>query len=370
MLYEFIDANRDLIVERTRQRIQGRPWPAASPQELQHGVPQFLTQIVEILQTAPNATQGPQEAVGAAAARHGAELSRLGYSVSQVVHDYGDICQVVTEIAVEQNAPITVVEFHTLNRCLDIAIAGAVTEHARLATLTPSAEEIARLGHSAHELRDVLNTALLAFQALKQGTVDISGSTGAILGRSLMSLRDMIDRAVAEVRLTAAKPMRDRVMVAGFLDEIAATGRLHSEYRNIQFTMEPVDPGWAVDADRQLLSSAVMNLLHNAFKNTAAGGHVVLRTRAVGHQLLIEIEDECGGIPASKGDLFQAFGDRRGADRSGLGLGLSIARRAVKAHGGDISIRNMPPKGCAFVIEMPMTATDARIEEPVAHSGA
>lgn len=370
MLYEFIDTNRDLIVERTRQRIQGRPWPTTSSQELAQGVPQFLTQIVEILQMTPTAKPAAQDAVSVTASRHGAELSKLGYSVSQVVHDYGDICQVVTELAVEQNAPITVDEFQTLNLCLDIAIAGAVTEHARLATLTPSEGEIARLGHSAHELRDVLNTALLAFQALKQGTVAISGSTGAILGRSLMSLRDMIDRAVAEVRLTAAKPMHDRVMVAGFLDEIAATGRLHSEYRNIQFTMEPVDPGWAVDADRQLLSSAVMNLLHNAFKNTAAGGHVVLCTRAVGQQLLIEIEDECGGIPASKGDLFQAFGDRRGVDRSGLGLGLSIARRAVLAHGGDITIRNMPPKGCAFVIEMPMAATDVPAPEPVVQAGA
>jgi len=48
--------------------------------------------------------------------------------------------------------------------------------------------------------------------------------------------------------------------------------------------------------------------------------------------LLIETEDACGGIPPGKGDLFQKFGDRRGSDRSGLGLGLSIARRAVRAH--------------------------------------
>jgi signal transduction histidine kinase len=70
--------------------------------------------------------------------------------------------------------------------------------------------------------------------------------------------------------------------------------------------------------------------------------------------LLIETEDECGGIPPSKGDLFQTFGDRRGRDRSGLGLGLSIARKAVRAHGGEISIRNMPGKGCIFVIDIPL----------------
>jgi signal transduction histidine kinase len=114
----------------------------------------------------------------------------------------------------------------------------------------------------------------------------------------------------------------------------------------------------SIDADPQLLTSAVMNLLHNAFKNTPSGGHVVLRARAEEGRLLIETEDECGGLPQGKGDLFQVFGDRRGSDRSGLGLGLSIARKAVRAHGGEIHIRNMPGKGCVFVIEVPLTAQE------------
>ena len=62
-----------------------------------------------------------------------------------------------------------------------------------------------------------------------------------------------------------------------------------------------------------------MNLVHNAFKNTPSGGHVVLRARAEEGRLLIETEDECGGIPQSKGDRFQVFGDRRGA------IGLALA---------------------------------------------
>jgi signal transduction histidine kinase len=287
-----------------------------------------------------------------------------------VVHDYGDICQVITQIAVEQNAPITVEEFHTLNFCLDIAIAGAVTEHARITAQTPSAGEVARLGASAHELRDVLNSALLAFHALRRGTVAINGSTGEILGRSLMSLKDMIDRAVSEVRLSATSHQRERITAMTFLDEIGATGMLHSEYRHIKFIIEPADPSWAVDADPQLLTSAVMNLLHNAFKYTPLGGHVVLRAHATNQRLFIEVEDECGGIPASKGDLFKAFGDRRAPDRSGLGLGLSIARSAVRANDGDISIRNLPGKGCVFVIELPLIAAAARTPQSVLEPSA
>ena len=86
---------------------------------------------------------------------------------------------------------------------------------------------------------------------------------------------------------------------------------------------------------------------------------MVLRARAEHGRLLIETEDQCGGIPQGNGDLFQRFGDRRGSDRSGLGLGLSIAREAVRAHGGEISIRNMPGKGCVFVIDVPLAAAQA-----------
>ena len=97
-----------------------------------------------------------------------------------------------------------------------------------------------------------------------------------------------------------------------------------------------------------------MNLLNNAFKDTPAGGRVVLRALGDDGRVRIEIEDECGGIPDSTVDPFKVFADRRRNDRTGLGLGLSIARKAVRMHGGDIDFRNLPGKGCVFVIEMPL----------------
>jgi signal transduction histidine kinase len=82
-----------------------------------------------------------------------------------------------------------------------------------------------------------------------------------------------------------------------------------------------------------------------------------LRARREDHRVLIEVEDECGGIAATKTDPFEAFTDRRKYDRSGLGLGLSIARKSVRTSGGDINFRNLPGIGCVFVIDMPL-ATD------------
>jgi signal transduction histidine kinase len=354
MLHEFITGNRDVIISRTRDRVRSRTWPSVTTGELEQGVPLFLTQLSETLRLEATSQPFPGDAIGAAAARHGGDLLRSGFTVSQVVHDYGDICQAITALAVEQEAPISVEEFHTLNRCLDTAIAEAVTEHTRVTAQARATAEVERLGCAAHELRDLLSTAVLAFQTLKRGAVAINGSTGAILGRSLMSLRETIDRTLSEVRLEAGKQRRARLLVVEFVDEIAATGMLHSEYRHVQFIVEPIDPALSIDADPQLLSSAVMNLLHNAFKNTPKGGLVVLRARAKQRQLILEIEDECGGIPQAREDPFQVFGDRRGSDRSGLGLGLSIARKSVRAHGGEIEIRNMPGKGCVFSIEVPL----------------
>jgi hypothetical protein len=132
ILHEFIQANRDAILARTSQRVGNRQWPAVTSHELEHGLPLFLTQLSETLRLETSENPFPTSAIGAAAAEHGRELMEGGYTVSQVVHDYGDICQAITELALDRKAPITVKEFHTLNRCLDNAIAEAVTEFARV----------------------------------------------------------------------------------------------------------------------------------------------------------------------------------------------------------------------------------------------
>ena len=366
MLYEFVTTYRDAIIVRSREKLTARPWPSASAQELENGVPLFLTQLSERLRSESSGPPQSGSALGASATLHGRELMALGFNVSQVVHDYGDVCQAVTELAIEQNAPITTDEFKTLNGCLDTAIAEAVTEHARITAESRTNEESERSGHVAHETRDLLNTAILAYQTLKRGTVAINGSTGAVLGRSLMSLRDLVNSTVSEIRI-AANQQLERVLVTPFLDDIALAGSLHAESRGLQFTVQRGDSALAVTADPQVLASAVTNLLSNAFKYTRAGGQVVLRAHASENsRLQIEVEDECGGIPDSEGDPFQAFGKRRGPDRTGLGLGLSIARKAVRAHGGDIHIRNIPGKGCVFIIDVPLAAEDVPVSPGVA----
>ncbi len=96
-----------------------------------------------------------------------------------------------------------------------------------------------------------------------------------------------------------------------------------------------------------------MNLLQNAFKFTHAHTEVTLNAYGAGDRVSIDVEDRCGGLPIGFAErMFRPFtqGD---PDRSGLGLGLSIARRNVEADGGSLTVRDVPGRGCVFTISLP-----------------
>jgi signal transduction histidine kinase len=281
-----------------------------------------------------------------------------GFTIDQVVHDYGDLCQAVTELAIEKKAPVSADEFHTLNRCLDDAIADAVTEFGwqrdQLISEMGNRAMSERLGFLAHELRNLLNTAILSFAAIKGGGVGLNGATSVVLEKSLVGLRDLIDRALADVRLAAGVPSQlDHVMVDRFIAEVQVAANLEAKAKGCEFTIFPVEPGLAVRVDEPMLYSAVSNLLQNAFKFTHPKSHVSLKAYGAGERVLIEVEDQCGGLPEGKAEaMFLAF-EQHHSDRSGLGLGLSISRRAVDASGGQLRVRDMPGIGCVFTIDLP-----------------
>jgi len=294
----------------------------------------------------------------AGATEHGHELRKHGYTVNQVVHGYGDLCQAITELAIQESASVSPEDFKTLNGCLDNAIASAVTEFARereeMISESESRAMSERLGFLAHELRNFLNTAILSFAAIKSGSVAVNGATSAIVDRSLVGLRDLIDHALADVRLEAGMPTRlEPVAVDRFIAEAQVSAALGARAKGCSFTVAPVERGLRVCVDRQMLSSSVSNLLQNAFKFTRSHSHVTLRAYGREERVLIEVEDECGGLPAGKEKtLFTSF-QQHGVDRSGLGLGLSISRRAVEACGGTLGVRDMPGLGCVFPIDLP-----------------
>jgi len=372
MLHEFLTASRAELIERCALKVAQRAAPKATDAELEQGIPLFLDQLIKTLHMERMAepmrsreVSGQSGGGGAAlseigvtAARHGLELLRHGFTVDQVVHDYGDMCQAITDLAFERHAPIDIDEFRTLNRCLDNAIAGAVTEFAHQRDLlTTGKDEQAlheRLGFLAHELRNLIQTATLAVAAMKSGNVGLAGATGAVLDRSLIGLRNLIDRSLADVRVMAGMPARrELVALPAFIAEVQISASLEAQARGCRFVVSRVDPQLAIYGDREMLAAAVGNLLQNAFKFTERDTEVSLRTHASGDRVLIDVADRCGGLPEGDAEkMFHAF-TQNAPDRSGLGLGLSICRSSVEANDGVLRVRDLPGSGCIFTIDLP-----------------
>jgi hypothetical protein len=349
MLHEFLTENRDELILRCRTKAVVRRSPARMEGREDPRVPRFFDQLIGTLRGDRLAfsagTSGLREREDAA------QLEQL--TVDQVVRIYGDVCQSITDLAVERNAAIEVDEFRTLNKCLDDAISAAVTAHAQHHDQVVSHEHTERLGILAHELRNLINSANLAFVALASGTVGIGGSTGDVLGRCLRGLRRLVDRSLTEVRLGSGTQNRTAIRVSELLDEVRVSTLLETSAAMVDFSVPPVDATLVVEADRQTLASILANLVQNAFKFSKPGGHVTLTTRAVGERVLIEVADECGGLPPGKAeDLFRPF-EQRGADRSGLGLGLAICVRGAEANGGTLQVRDVPGTGCVFTLDLP-----------------
>jgi signal transduction histidine kinase len=355
MLDAFVAENREEIIGRCRAKVAMRSIPTPTPAERASGVPRFLDQLVDALQH--HLSSNPE--IDKSAALHGRDLYLQRFTVSQVVHDYGDVCQSITDLALELNAPISVEDFRTLNGCLDDAIASAVTEYGRgnqSIRDAESARDNERLGFLAHEIRNLVGTALAAFEVLRTGNVGVGGSTGSVLQRSLSALRDLINRSVAEVRLRRDILDRTQFGIAEFIAELAPAAALDAGARGLSFNVEAGDNEVSVDADRTILAATVANLVQNAFKFTRPGTTVTLRVIATSDRVRIEVEDECGGLPEGHvTDLFQPF-EQRGADRTGLGLGLAISRWGAEANKGRIYARNLPEHGCVFTVDLPRLA--------------
>ena len=372
MLHQFLTNHRVVLINRCWQSAAQRDSNGETLEESKFGIPLFLDQLIKTLQVEQSGgflasqvisgpTGGPSTSseLGAAATQHGRELSHHGLTVEQVVHDYGDLCQAITGLAFELDAPITTSEFRTLNRCLDNGIADAVTEFSHQRDLVSEDRESQalnqRIGFLAHELRDHLSTATFALRLIKAGKVGFAGATGAVLDRSLIALRGVIDRSLAQVRMSDDMQVQPQLIsMAEFLAEIKASAALEAESRGCSFVVSTVSPGLVVSADRDLLASAVGNLLSNAFKFTHPGTTVSLRAIEAAHYVLIEVQDQGPGLPpGNKEDLFKPF-VQRGNDKSGVGLGLSICRRSVEANNGSLSVRNFPAGGCIFSIRLPL----------------
>jgi PAS domain S-box-containing protein len=227
----------------------------------------------------------------------------------------------------------------------------------------------------SHELRTPMTSILGWVQFLRSGHFDESELEEAL--RTIESsarlqarlIDDMLD--VSRIILGKFQVELNPTRISDIVESALTTARPMASENGVQLTWEIDDRDTLVDADASRIQQVVQNLLSNAIKFTPAGKHVDLRLERQNGTLRIVVSDEGEGIDAAFlpfvfDRLRQAEGSNK---RSGLGLGLAIARHIVELHHGDITAdSDGPGRGACFTVTLPVRADDAHAESRVAHN--
>ena len=237
MLHDFIKTNRALLIDRCRVMVAGRSSHKLARTELAHGIPIFLDQVAETLAlehrclvvegdlvaSCPGAERGLSEM----ATQHGLDLFEQGFSIEQVIRDYGDVCQAVTSLAMEVGAPIAADEFHIFNRCLDDAIVGAVSKYSQLKDTQTAAADSATIDaeRGIEDMKQLETELFQSRSALADAAAALSNAQQHAHDAQMRALHDSLtglpNRELFDDRLTHAIALADRhdwTLAVMFLD--------------------------------------------------------------------------------------------------------------------------------------------------------
>ncbi|MFL5366261.1 MAG: sensor histidine kinase [Myxococcales bacterium] len=366
MLRQLMAEHRDELLALARDRISRQRPASPDVDDIRAAnLPAFLDAVIAGLPEHEPDASDVEPSPGKTAPT---EDDAFQFDIDELVHEYGSLCYSTIEIARRLGKSISLREHQALNQSLDDCIARTVAHWEHDRKQNGEAHEAQRLGFVAHELRNALHTAAISFQAIRSGRIPVHGLTGDVVERSHLRLRAMVESLLTQVRLGAGlRGRQERLVVAQLVHESITFVSADANEKRINLAYNAADAALEVVGDRTLLVSALTNLLQNAVKFTHREGVVTVRTsRDHDGRVLVEVEDECGGLPPGAAEnLFAPF-VQASQDRSGLGLGLTIAAQVVDAHSGSIDVRDVPGRGCVFAINLP--AAEARLEAQPAHT--
>jgi len=362
MLRAFLGDNREELIERCRLRAAERRASRTTPQESWQGVALFLSHFTEALASGA-AASGTQPPALQAAANHGRELLRHGFTIEQAVHDYGDLRRSIAELAIERAVTIPADEYATLNKGLDDAAACAAAAYDQQNAVTVAVEtRLAadeRLRALASEMRNLINTSTLAISAMKRGSVGFGGATAAALDRSMTGMRGLADRALAELRGHADGAPRPEIIEIGpLIAAVQLVTCLEMANKGCDLTVV-VEPDIFVEADRNVLSGAVTDLVRGALSTMPRDGHIFLSAHACDDRVIIDVEDSGATLGAGVlRDIVSRLEERESATTT-LGSALVCSRKAVEASRGALRVRTIAARGCLYTIDLPARPSGA-----------
>jgi signal transduction histidine kinase len=359
LLHEFM-VDRAEILEICRKRLRNDVMDAA---ELMHDVELFFDEILHALRYHDGRAEPPAAPPGRseAAARLGERPQRAGLQPAKVPCIFSAISHAIGQTGERYGLAINADEYSIFNQCIDAGVATSIENFWYREKEQQERRVSERFGYLAHELRGALGNASLAFKLLRAGQLSSDNRTARILANNLVRMETLVARTLGSAQLDSDVPLDlQPVRVANVLRHLQASA---IPERAISITTE-IDESLFVNADEMLLTSAVSNLLNNAVKFSGTGGHVVMRCRSDDAGVVVEVEDECGGLTVEPDRLLQPF--IKGTESSdNIGLGLAITQRAVEAMDGQVSVENYPGQGCTFSLMFP-PARPSRTSSPPA----
>jgi signal transduction histidine kinase len=277
----------------------------------------------------------------------------VGFDLAGVLREYQILSECILDEAEAAGGHFSVRTLRRVQALLEAGRIEAGSAYIERRDMEMTRAHSQHVAFVAHELRSPLMSAFLAVAALrKSGRVEDEWALG-MLSRNLNALRELIDQVLTADRLAGQiSADREAFDLSSLLQQLAAEARLAAQQSQVEIVLQ-APQALVVTGDPRLLRSAIGNVLGNADKFTHEGGTITVRAHRNEGTTTAEVEDACGGLPAGNAaQLFEPF-VQRGEDRSGFGLGLAIVKQALEAHGGRVSVRNLPGTGCVFCLELP-----------------
>ena len=351
-LPQLLRENAGEIADRWVDKLRDQSASSALPtSELKNSMREFIEEVAGALEE----DQGSEALRPAARARqHGEQRFRLGYNIDGLIREYGTLREVLVEFVEAQRVPLSPADGLALSGILIEGIASAAAQYSMKRDAQARTQAAQHVGFLAHELRNPLHTAQLRVEILeRRGGVPTPGDMQA-LKRALRLLRERIDNELFDSRLHAfPEPVFKTLILRPVLDSIAEDVAPQGAGKDVEILVE-AEPTLQIVADERLLDSALSNLVRNAVKFSAPGATVHLRAKQSAERVVLEVEDQCGGLPEGAVEkMFSPF-VQLGQDRSGFGLGLAISKRAAELHRGDLRVHDVPGHGCVFVLDLPV----------------
>jgi signal transduction histidine kinase len=220
------------------------------------------------------------------------------------------------------------------------------------------------LGIVAHDLRNPLSLIVTSTELLQEEDLD-AGRRRQVLEIAMRAGKQMnrlIEDLLDTVQLESGRLSLDLedVDVATLFRQLDETFSPLAARRRITLNCVPPANGVRIRADAFRLNQVMSNLLGNAIKFTPEGGEVSYRAALAGNDVVFSVQDSGPGIPPEQiPHLFEHFWQARRNDKRGVGLGLTIAKGIIDAHGGRIWCESVPGAGSTFSFALPVSPSAA-----------